>query len=76
MQIYSVLGSVTTALSFVLFIGIVAWAWSKRRKKAFDQAALEPFALPDDLRAALSSIAADEDEGSASAPHASDGVAR
>jgi cytochrome c oxidase cbb3-type subunit 4 len=51
MQIYSVLGSVSTALSFVLFVGIVVWALSKKRKKAFDEAAREPFSLPDDLRA-------------------------
>jgi len=28
-----------TAVSFVLFVGIVAWAWSGRRKRAFDEAA-------------------------------------
>lgn len=28
-----------TAVSFVLFLGIVAWAWSGHRKRAFDEAA-------------------------------------
>ena len=34
---------VTTLVSFVLFIGIVHWAWSKRRAKDFDEAANLPF---------------------------------
>ncbi len=33
-----------TVLMFVVFIGIVAWAWSKKRKKSFDDAANLPFA--------------------------------
>ena len=33
------LRSVVTVLSFVAFIGIVAWAWSGRRRAAFDAAA-------------------------------------
>jgi cytochrome c oxidase cbb3-type subunit 4 len=49
MQVYSILGTVFTVLSFVVFIGIVLWAWSGRRKRAFDAAAQEPFALPDDV---------------------------
>jgi cytochrome c oxidase cbb3-type subunit IV len=42
------LGSVFTVLTFVVFIGIVVWALSKKRKRAFDEAAREPFALPDE----------------------------
>lgn len=38
-----------TLLSFAVFIGIVVWAWSARNRKAFDEAALLPFA--DDLPA-------------------------
>ena len=49
MEIYSTLASVFTVISFVVFIGIVAWACSARRKRAFDAAANEPFALPDDV---------------------------
>jgi cytochrome c oxidase cbb3-type subunit IV len=48
MEIYSSLASICTLISFVVFIGIVAWAYSGRRKQAFDAAALEPFALPDE----------------------------
>lgn len=33
------LRAVITAMSFVLFLGIVAWAWSGHRKRAFDEAA-------------------------------------
>lgn len=51
MEIYSTLASLLTVLSFLLFIGIVAWAYSSRRKAAFDAAANEPFALPDDVPA-------------------------
>ena len=48
MAIYSVLGSVFTVLSFFVFIGIVLWTYSDRRKQGFDAAAQEPFALPDE----------------------------
>ena len=43
-----IFSSVFTVLSFVVFVGIVIWALSKRRKRAFDEAAREPFALPDE----------------------------
>ena len=33
-----------TLLSFVAFIGVIAWAWSRRNKKRFDEAADLPFA--------------------------------
>jgi cytochrome c oxidase cbb3-type subunit 4 len=42
------LGSITTVVAFVAFLAIVAWAYSGRRKAAFDAAANAPFALPDD----------------------------
>jgi len=48
MEAYSTLGSVFTVLSFVVFVGIVFWAYSGRRKPSFDRAANEPFALPDE----------------------------
>ena len=38
--------SIWTALSLVLFIALIFWAWSKRRKSEFDQAARLP--LDDD----------------------------
>ncbi|MBK9117182.1 MAG: cbb3-type cytochrome c oxidase subunit 3 [Betaproteobacteria bacterium] len=43
------LSSLMTVVSFVTFLGIVAWAYSKKRKRAFDDAANAPFALPDDV---------------------------
>jgi cytochrome c oxidase cbb3-type subunit IV len=34
---------VATVLSFVVFLGIVAWAYSRKRKRDFDEAAQLPF---------------------------------
>ncbi|HRP27506.1 MAG TPA: cbb3-type cytochrome c oxidase subunit 3 [Burkholderiaceae bacterium] len=34
----------TTLLSFAAFIGIVIWAWSRRNRKRFEEAAMLPFA--------------------------------
>ena len=47
-SLFGAMGSATTVLAFVAFVGIVAWAYSKRRREAFEQAANAPFALPDD----------------------------
>jgi cytochrome c oxidase cbb3-type subunit IV len=35
--------SIVTLVSFLTFIGIVVWAWSKRNKADFDEAAQLPF---------------------------------
>lgn len=48
MNLFTFLGSAATVLSFVAFIGIVIWAYSRRRRQAFDEAANAPFALPDE----------------------------
>ncbi|MBP7535993.1 MAG: cbb3-type cytochrome c oxidase subunit 3 [Ottowia sp.] len=32
-----------TVVAFVVFIGIVFWAWSRRNKERFDEAARLPF---------------------------------
>ena len=37
------LRSITTTFMFVVFLGIVVWAWSGRRRAAFDEAAQLPF---------------------------------
>ena len=37
------LRSLATVVSFVTFIGIVWWAWSKRRTDDFSEAAQLPF---------------------------------
>ena len=48
MNLYSVVSIATTVLAFVAFLGIVGWAYSRRRAAAFEEAANAPFALPDD----------------------------
>ena len=35
--------SAVTVVRFLVFVGIVAWAWSKRNKSDFDEAAQLPF---------------------------------
>lgn len=35
--------SIVTVVSLLTFVGIVAWAWSKRNKGDFDEAAQLPF---------------------------------
>jgi cytochrome c oxidase cbb3-type subunit 4 len=42
----SLFQSVWTVIAFVVFIGIVIWAWSGKRKKDFDKASR--MALDDD----------------------------
>ncbi|MFA9230842.1 MAG: cbb3-type cytochrome oxidase subunit 3 [Microgenomates group bacterium] len=37
------LRSVVTVVSLLTFVGIVVWAWSKRNKPNFDEAARLPF---------------------------------
>ncbi len=37
------LRSLMTVVAFVVFIGIVVWAWSNRNKARFDEAARLPF---------------------------------
>jgi cytochrome c oxidase cbb3-type subunit IV len=39
----NMLRSVATVVSFVTFIGIVWWTWSRQREKDFSQAANLPF---------------------------------
>jgi cytochrome c oxidase cbb3-type subunit IV len=35
--------SAVTVISLLLFVGIVGWAWSKRNRDSFDEAAQLPF---------------------------------
>jgi cytochrome c oxidase cbb3-type subunit 4 len=37
------LRSAVTLISLLTFLGIVAWAWSRRNQSRFDEAALLPF---------------------------------
>ena len=39
---FGLIHSVWTVLLFVLFIGIIVWAWSAKRKSRFDEAARLP----------------------------------
>jgi cbb3-type cytochrome oxidase subunit 3 len=49
MTFYSIASIATTVLAFVAFLCIVAWAFGRGRKQAFDEAANAPFALPDEI---------------------------
>ena len=46
---YSLIQSIWTIVVMVLFVGIVIWAWSSKRKQRFDEAANIPF-KEDDMR--------------------------
>ncbi|MCE2659271.1 MAG: cbb3-type cytochrome oxidase subunit 3 [Rubrivivax sp.] len=39
----NILRSVITAISLLLFLGIVVWAWQRSRQSSFDAAAGLPF---------------------------------
>jgi cytochrome c oxidase cbb3-type subunit 4 len=43
----NIVRAIITVLSFLTFIGIVIWAYSKDRKKSFEEAANLPFADDD-----------------------------
>jgi len=47
MDIINDLRSIVTVLAFLSFLGIVAWAWSGRRRAAFEEAARLPFTEDD-----------------------------
>ena len=40
---YSFISSVMTVVMLVVFLGIIAWAWSAKRCEAFEAAARVPF---------------------------------
>ena len=48
MNVFNIIASATTVLSFVSFLGILAWACSRRNAARFAEAAQAPFALPDE----------------------------
>ena len=45
---YGIIESVWTVVLLVVFVGIVVWAWSSKRKKAFDEAARLPLGDDDE----------------------------
>jgi len=47
-NLMSTLNGIVTALALLTFIGIVYWAFAKFRVKDNEQAAMLPFALPED----------------------------
>lgn len=47
-EFYSVFQSIWTVLVMVIFLGIVAWAWSGKNKEYFDEAARLPLDDDDD----------------------------
>ncbi len=49
MNTFSIIASTTTVLSFIVFAGILAWAYSRRNAERFAAAAAAPFALPDEV---------------------------
>jgi cytochrome c oxidase cbb3-type subunit 4 len=51
-ELFVALSSGYTVASFLTFVGICAWAYSRRRREAFARAANAPFALPDETPAA------------------------
>ncbi|MDM8545119.1 cbb3-type cytochrome c oxidase subunit 3 [Candidatus Venteria ishoeyi] len=53
-QFYAVFQSIWTVLVMVMFLGIIAWAWSGSNKKAFDEAAHLPFDDEDEFKAKAS----------------------
>lgn len=40
---YGLLQGIWTILVMIFFLGVVVWAWSRKRKKEFDDAAMIPF---------------------------------
>ncbi|WP_158770045.1 MULTISPECIES: cbb3-type cytochrome c oxidase subunit 3 [unclassified Paraglaciecola] len=44
---YAITGTIFTLVVFIVFIGIVIWAYSKKSKKGFDEAANLIFADED-----------------------------
>jgi len=44
----TLVGIFSTVIPLITFLGIVTWAYSRRRKAAFSEAANAPFALPDE----------------------------
>lgn len=50
-EFYSVFQSIWTIVVMVIFLGIVAWAWSSKNQKHFEEAANLPFDDDDDTNA-------------------------
>lgn len=63
----NIIRSVVTVVSFVAFVSIVVWAYSKGAKQGFDEAAQLPFSDEGETPAAANAAAAmSQNEGKAS----------
>lgn len=51
MEFYAIFQSVWTILVMVIFLGIVAWAYSSKRKESFDATAQSPIDDDDSVKA-------------------------
>lgn len=40
---FGLLQGIWTIIVMIFFLGVVVWAWSSKRKKVFDEAAMIPF---------------------------------
>jgi cytochrome c oxidase cbb3-type subunit IV len=49
---FGLIHSVWTVLLLITFIGIVAWAWSGKRKRTFEAAARAPLEEADEVNSA------------------------
>ena len=58
---YSLIQSIWTVVVMVLFVGIVIWAWSDKRKERFDEAANIPFS--EDERTPVDNISKENSHG-------------
>jgi cytochrome c oxidase cbb3-type subunit 4 len=58
---YALIDSIWTIVVMVVFIGIVLWAWSGKRKQRFNEAANIPF--NEDVPAATDKISKEKSHG-------------
>jgi len=58
-----VLNGIVTLLALITFVGIVWWAFAKFRIKDNEQAAMLPFALPEDGQEAGAAQASERQDG-------------
>jgi cytochrome c oxidase cbb3-type subunit 4 len=58
------LRSIATLISFVLFIGVIWWAYRGKNAEGFDEAAMLPFALDEFPEAGTATPTGTQQEGS------------
>ncbi|MDR1351041.1 MAG: cbb3-type cytochrome c oxidase subunit 3 [Zoogloeaceae bacterium] len=60
MDINDIRGYLTPALGIVLFVWIVMWAYGKKSRQVYDEAANLPFADDEDDSASVQAVVADQ----------------